>query len=416
MISTARLPGRVLGGPPGDALAYSNFTLRIHHFDVSSKMMDVLSSPKYVQVADLLRRRITLGDYLLRAFPTDRELASEFEVDTRTARKAVAQLIGAGLLFRQSNGRPAVQQQTDDHDRSTLRIALLTVTYPTPYTARWQRAIEASIRSRKGWSCRLVTYTHLDDAIVKETLEGFDGVFFGLPAIDPTPHFLRTVCRLRRPVVFLDRDMSEHGCPSLWLAPPSLLTKLLDHVGSLGHQRVACLNTQPHGPVIQGRFDAWRRWTEPRGAAGKFIPRAIETYGSSAERAYLTTHRVLDEGGFDATALLCCTSAAAQGVYRAAHERGIVIGRDLAVCCADDAAGDAKFFVPSLTCVVDTEPAPYLAVCLDWMGRGGRDWKGPLHVQPNDVSLFIGESTTGKPGSVLSDVRKLTTAPTPSTR
>lgn len=378
--------------------------------------MDVFLPSKYLQVADLLQRRITLGDYSLRAFPTDRELSAEFEVDTRTARKAVARLIDAGLLFRQSNGRPAVQQPTDEDDRSALRIALLTVTYPTPYTARWQRAIEASVRTRRGWSSRLVTYTHLDDAIVRETLEGFDGVFFGLPAVDPTPHFLRTVSRLRRPVVFLDRDMSEHGFPSLWLSPPPLLTRLLDHVGSLGHRRIACLNTQPYGPVIQGRFDAWQRWTHARGAAGKFIPEAFESHGSSAERGYITAHRVFDEGGFDATALLCCTSAAAQGVYRAAHERGIVVGRDLAVCCADDAAGDAKFFVPSLTCVVDPEPAPYLGVCLDWMGRNGHDWKGPLHVQPSEVSLFIGESTIGEPASISSQVQLFTNSTTPSTR
>ena len=48
-------------------------------------------------------------------------------------------------------------------------------------------------------------------------------------------------------------------------------------------------------------------------------------------------------------------------------------------------------------CVVDPEPAPYLAACLDWMGSDGHDWKGPLHVQPSEVSLFIGESTTGQP-------------------
>lgn len=352
--------------------------------------MDVVLPPKYVQVADLLHRRITLGDYHLRDFPTDRELSAEFEVDTRTARKAVARLIEAGLLARQSNGRPAVRPPARA-ERVGLRLAWLTVSYPTPYTARWQRAIEAAIGP--GDSCRVVTYNHLDDAVVKETLEGFDGVFFGLPSGDPTHHFLRTVARSKRPVVFLDSDLSAHGFPSLWLAPPSLVTRLLDHLASLGHERIACLNTQPDGPVIRQRLDVWQRWTAARGQAGRLVAQSVEPFGSATERAYVTTLRVLDDGGFNATALLCCTSAAAMGVYRALYERGIVVGKDLAVCSADDGAGDAKYFVPSLTSIADRDAAPYLAVCLDWMREGGRDWKGPLLVQPHDVSVFIGEST-----------------------
>ena len=376
-------------------------------------MMDVLVPPKYVQVADLLRRRITLGDYLLRDFPTDRELSAEFEVDTRTARKAVGRLIEAGLLVRQSNGRPAVKPPARAQRRG-LRLALLTVSYPTPYTGRWQRAIEAAIGAHD--SCRLVTYSHLDDAVVKDTLEGFDGVFLGLPSGDPTAHFLRTVARARRPVVFLDSDRSAHGFPSLWLAAPALVTRLLDHVASLGHQRVACLNTQPHGPVIQQRLDAWQRWTDTQGQAGRIVAQSVESFGSATERAYLTTHRVLDDGGFDATALLCCTSAAAMGVYRALHERSITVGKDLAVCSADDGAGDAKFFVPSLTAIADPDPAPYLAVCLDWMRQGGRNWKGPLLVQPHDVALFIGESTAGAKASALNRVQRFRKSPSPSTR
>ncbi len=355
--------------------------------------MDVLPRAKYEQVADLLERRIALGSYLLSDFPTDRQLSAEFEVDTRTARKAVARLIAAGLLVRQSNGRPAVQ--TVLRERNTgLRVALLAVAYPTPFTGRWQRAIEAAVLPGGG-TCRLVTYTHLDDSVVKDTLDGFDGVFFGLPSEVPTPHFLRVVARAKRPVVFLDSDLSAHGFPSLWLTPPLLTTRLLDHLAELGHAKVAFLNTQPHGDVTNERTRAWRDWTDARGRAGRLVDDPVEPFGFAMERAYQTTLRVLDSGGFDATALLCCTSAAAKGAYRALHERNVVVGRDLAVCSADDGAGEARFFVPSLTSVTALDPGPYVAVCLDWMKAGGRHWNGPLLVQPRDVPLFIGESTVG---------------------
>lgn len=365
--------------------------------------MDVLPRPKYAHVADVLARRITLGNYLLTDFPTDRQLSAEFEVDTRTARKAVARLIAEGLLARQRNGRPAVQAVLHEQ-KAGLRVALLAVAYPTPFTGRWQRAIEAAVLPAGG-TCRLVTYTHLDDAVVKDTIENFDGVFFGLPSEAPTPHFLRLVARAKRPVVFLDCDLSGHGLPSLWLVAPSLTTRLLDHLAGLGHAKVAFLNTQPHGEVTRERTRAWREWTAARGRAGRLVDDPVEPFGFAMERAYEATLRVLDSGGgFDATALLCCTSAAAKGAYRALFERNVVVGRDLAVCSADDGAGEARFFVPSLTSITALDPAPYVAVCLDWMRDGGLNWKGPLLVQPHDVPLFIGESTCGWPSTAARPV------------
>jgi DNA-binding LacI/PurR family transcriptional regulator len=338
---------------------------------------------KYLFVKNLLQNRIGHGDYLLKEFPTDRELSAEFECDTRTARKAVAELIEEGLLVRQSNGRPIVNV-TLFARKQQLRIALLTVGFPTPFTGRWQRALEQALGARNGL-LRPVTYRHMDDPIVGDTLEGFDGVFFGIPGADPTPHLLRTVARAQRPVVFLDSDMTAHGFPSLWLAAPQCVRQLLDHLDKQGHHKVAWLNTQPHGHVICQRLETWRQWTSRGNRAGRMIDEPVESFGSALHRAYEAAIHAIDTGGFNATALLCCTAEAAKGVYRALHERGMKVGSDLAVCSADDGAGEARYFVPSLTSLRDP----------DWMERGVKSWRGPLLVQPKQVPVFVGESTSG---------------------
>lgn len=351
--------------------------------------MDTLA--KHARISKLLQRRIQHGDYLLTPFPTDRELAAEFEVDTRTARRAVASLIAMGRLVRQPNGRPTVAA-ANGPDRASLRVAMLSVAYPSPYTWRWQRAIEHLVHA-KGWLFRPVTYTHLDDPIITDTLEGFDGVFFGLPGSDPSEHLLRTARRSGRPIVFLDADLSARGFTSIWLAAPSFITRLLDHLREQGHQRVAFLNTQSHNAVIDVRMDGWRTWTERHNARGAFIDRPVEAFGSPLDRAYEVANEVLAAGGFDATSLFCSTSAAAKGVYRALHEHGLEPGRDLAICAADDGVGEAPYFIPSLTSLQDPSPDAYLSPCIDWMERGGKGWQGPLLVQPKGVPLFIGEST-----------------------
>lgn len=354
-----------------------------------------LASTKYQQVSKLLERRILNGDYLLKDFPTDRQLSAEFQVDTRTARKAVAKLVDIGLLVRQSNGRPAVMRQvrSGHAQKRHMRIALLSIAYPTPYTLRWQRSIQRLV-DQHDWMLRQVTYTHLDDAIISDTLEGFDAVFFGMGGEDPTPHLLRTIERSGKPVVFLDNDLSDYGFPSIWLASPALTTNLLIHLKDRGHQRIACLNTQPHNAVTNMRIHAWQTFTSQHAEPGKLIDVPADPFTSPVERAYQAAKQVIHDGGFDATALLCCTSPSATGVYRAMHEARLQVGRDLAICSADDGAGAAAYFVPSLTALQDPDPTAYLSVCIDWIDTGGRNWKGPLLVQPREVPIFIGESTT----------------------
>jgi hypothetical protein len=34
-------------------------------------------------------------------------------------------------------------------------------------------------------------------------------------------------------------------------------------------------------------------------------------------------------------------------------------------------------------------------VCLDYFQQGGKQWIGPLLVEPAGMQLFVGESTTG---------------------
>jgi DNA-binding LacI/PurR family transcriptional regulator len=233
----------------------------------------------------------------------------------------------------------------------------------------------------------------MDDPIVKDTLAGFDATCISLGAMDPTPHMVRTVRLSRKPVVFFDANLSEQGFPSIWLASPMAVTALLEHLAELGHRRIACLNTQPHNRVTEMRLKAWREWTEPRGLAGLLIDQPVDPFESPVERAYRVTREAIASQRLGDTALLCCTSAAAKGVYRAFHECGVRVGADIAVCSADDGAGEAPYFVPSLTSIQDRDPEPYLSVCMDWFATGGRAWKGPLLVQPAKAPIFIGEST-----------------------
>jgi hypothetical protein len=61
------------------------------------------------------------GDYLSRSFRLIVNFP-QFECDTRTARKAVAELIQEGLLMRQSNGRPIVNGRWVSRKRADAHL------------------------------------------------------------------------------------------------------------------------------------------------------------------------------------------------------------------------------------------------------------------------------------------------------
>ena len=61
--------------------------------------------PKYVQIAEILKRRIANGNYMSQSFPGGPKLVAEFGVNYRTVRQAFQLLLDEGLLVRGENER-----------------------------------------------------------------------------------------------------------------------------------------------------------------------------------------------------------------------------------------------------------------------------------------------------------------------
>jgi hypothetical protein len=308
-----------------------------------------------------------------------------------TVRKAFSHLMKKGLLVRQSNKRLAVNQK-DYTTQKQLRIALLGFPYPNPYLEQWNLWL-SQMAAEKHFFFRSVGYCHWDDTVILDTLEGFDGVFL-FPISEEIPGYLiDQFHRIGRPLVIFGRDMTPFGIPTLRLTPPEMVQRLLDHVGSLGHKHIHCLNTQPVDEVIRHRIEQWQLWMAAHGQGGRLIDEPVKSYSSAIEQSYQTAKRILAGGDSLATAIFCTTSEVAVGAMRAIQDQGLRVGKDISVCAAEDDAGRAPYLPVSLTCLQDRDPKPYLSVCVEWMLRGGKNWVGPMLVQPADAMVFAGEST-----------------------
>lgn len=323
--------------------------------------------------------------------PAERELAAEIGVSHATARKAIQRLLDDGLLCRLDNGRLEVVSGTQGN--VDPQLVLLAPAWESAEVTRWQIAI-TQLCPRFQCSFRVVYYAHWDDPLLLRSLERFDGGFF-MPLPEAMPQtFLRDFREIRRPVVVLGHDWTEYGFPSLRLLPPVGVQKLLDHLASLGHEKIDCFNVQPADAIVNSWISQWQIWRNTRQVAGDLINQPVPAGTETLPAAYAITARRIRDGQFDAGAMLCTTERVAAGAMRAMVDHDLQPGRDMAICIIDD-TGRAEYSIPALTSLRSPDPNPYLAVCLEWMLAAAeeRKWQGPLLVQPEDVALAVREST-----------------------
>jgi hypothetical protein len=347
--------------------------------------------PKYDNLSIRLKNRITQGDYVLRGIPAERQLALESGVSYMTARRAVQQLIDEGLLVRGSNGRVEVRREASA-PHTTLPVALLSPAYNSPGFDRWRNLLTQAVDSVEG-RLRQVLYTHWDDPVILDSLDGFSGVFL-LPSSEPMPPaIINHLKQSERPLVILDDNLSYAGVPSIRQFPPVFVQRLLDHLEAQECKKIACLNVQPCHDVIEERIGQWRVWMAAHHFSGPLINNPVESYSQPNSHAYRVMQHLLATKKIEADALFCVTTPAAVGAMRALHEAGLRPGLDIAVC-AVDGEGLAEFQIPSLTAVEASDVMPYILTCLKWMAGGGGAWQGPLLMEPSECRLEIRESTT----------------------
>lgn len=343
-------------------------------------------------VAELIRKRLEHGDYSLTDIPAERTLALEHHVAYKTLRRAVQMLIDEGLLVRRANGRLARNPKNGKGRRP--QIAFLMPAFSSPVINEWCMAAER-VCNKHHAVLRPVTYVHWDDTIIRNTLNGFDGIFL-YPASDPMSD--RIITRLkqsRHPVVVLELDVSAAGIPSLCAVPPESIQLLLDHLAALGHRQVDCLNTQPMSPEVELRILQWQIWLAAHGVKGRLLNHPVPSYERAHDMARQAILKELDQGEPLAGAMICTTLWSAVGAMRAFHERKIRIGNEISVT-AVNGEGVADCLCPSLTALEPGDLTPTLSVCLDWMTGGGKAWVGPLRVQVPGTRVAPREST-GRP-------------------
>ncbi len=343
---------------------------------------------KFQQIANIIENRIRSGAYAISAMPGERKIAAELGVSHMTARKAVQHLIEQGVLPRRSAGRAAV---AESRLRPDAKLSIAFVGSESSIQARWLMALQRVIKPLHG-AVRSIYYVGGHDPVIIDALDGkFDGIFL-IPSPDMPEVLLNRFQRDRHRMVTLFEDLTHLGIPCVDFASPRFIWRLAEHLASLGHRRVDCFNTQPHNRLIQQRISAWKTAAEQHGIETRLRDHAVAPFEEPEIQAHKVSRAFLVEPDFDATALFCVTAGAVCGLMRAAHELGITIGPDLSVCTCD-ALEECRLMVPSITTLKNPDREPLVRLGVEWIRTHGKGWNRPLQIWPDDVPVWVGEST-----------------------
>lgn len=351
-------------------------------------------TPKYIQVADVLERRIRNGDYLLKEIPPGRTLAEQMGVGHIVVRNALNLLLKGGLLTRQENGRLTARAVNGTGSQPQLRIAFLQPAFECPFFRLCRLAVEHAAHEA-GAHLRLVDYIHYDDAVIIDILDAFDGVFIAPLAQNMPLAIMRRLSRARCRVVMFDHDLTDYGIGCINMFPDSHLPTLFGHLAESGNAKMGYFNVQPEDSVIQRRIQAWRTWLRAHGQSGQLINDPVQLYQHPIAHAYEVMSRLLDGGELQSNAFFATTTDAAKGMVRALWDHGVAIGRDFFVASIGD-EGDVRYMTPSITALEPPDLGSLARQAMEWIQRPDKPEGKALMVGEETPRLFIGETTRVK--------------------
>lgn len=299
---------------------------------------------KYLQVAEILKSRVTHGDYLSTPMPGERKIAEEIGVSYMTARKALRHLVDSGVIGKAEDGKAQLPKSKAEF----ATCAFLAPAFVSLMTMRWQSALDRTL-SRGGRILRSVYFMHWNDPMIMETLANFDLVFL-LPKVEPPPeHLLGRIRESGTPVVVLEADWSDRGFLSILSFPLEMIGKLLDHLAENG-DRVDCFNVQPLDEIINCRLALWERFS----LHGRCFNYPVDFYGDTLSHTAAVAGSLLRGGEWKPKAVLCTTFTAALGLSRVFHDFGLKVGTDIRLA-AVNGEGWAPYLTPSITTLANPE-------------------------------------------------------------
>ncbi len=135
------------------------------------------------------------------------------------------------------------------------------------------------------------------------------------------------------PFSTLERSLNPGNYPSIEVDGRKGIHTLIDYLVEKGHRRIAYLGGQEELKIQADRYAGY--FDGLRSAGIQIIQPYVINQNISRQDGYQSTQKLLNLAS-QPTAIVCINDVIALGAVRAAQEKGLVVGRDLAIAGFDD--------------------------------------------------------------------------------
>jgi DNA-binding LacI/PurR family transcriptional regulator len=325
------------------------------------------SISKYMRVRDSLAQAIRSGEYTEgEKLPGERTLAVQFGISYMTARRAVSELIGMGLLERRPwegifviGGTKGANGSGHNGFHATTTLTIITVGHEGPHVNTIKR-LAAKYAEGHGWGTRYVRMDQPDDEhAVRAVLGG--GLSLLIIPDDATMRgpVGEAVQQVNGKAALIGNRMDNLGVPSVMADDTQAIGIAIDHLRSKGHRRIGMLCDYTNQPVTSVQVAKWRSSFASELSESELDRRLIVVdtprFECPTQYAYERMRRYLAEHPQELTALVCTGDESAVAAMSACREASRPVPQRMSVVVSGDSSL-AAHSNPPLTCVdVDLE-------------------------------------------------------------
>jgi DNA-binding LacI/PurR family transcriptional regulator len=163
-----------------------------------------------------------------------------------------------------------------------------------------------------------------------------------------SPLVLEKMEQPRGRLISLAFDYTKYGIAMLDEATPAKSSRLLvDHIASLGHERVDILAITHDNEIFARRAQCLKILSEDAGLKHRFYSSVVPEFSQEYEIAADTVRRLYKDGE-KPDAICALTVPAAIGIQRGLKDIGITTGQDCTLVSFEDLVL-AKYSIPSIT-------------------------------------------------------------------
>jgi DNA-binding LacI/PurR family transcriptional regulator len=338
------------------------------------------STSKYMRVRDALAQAIHAGEYAAgEKLPGERTLAVQFGISYMTARRAVSELIGMGLLERRPWEGIFVIRGTNGNGngnghsplRSTTTLTLISVGHEAPHVNTLKR-LAAKHADGLGWATRFVRMDRPDDEhAVRAILSG--GLSLLIIPDDTTMRgpIGEAVQQVNGRAALVGNRMDNLGVPSVLADDTQAIGIAIDHLRSRGHQRIGMLCDYTNQPVTSVQVAKWRSSFSAELSEAELDRRLIVVdtprFECPTQYAYERMRDYLRQNDGALTALVCTGDESAVVAMSACRDMGYPVPQRMSIVVSGDSSL-AAYSNPPLTCV-DVNLELHVKLALDMLER-----------------------------------------------